>query len=142
MYPSLTTGPDGFGLMSYLEVLDFEPPSGFIRFVKCVDATCSNAVTVGTLGEGSISAIAKGADGFGLVAYIQPLDAHDSQLGVAHCTDAACFHPTPEPVERIGEQGLDVSLTIGGDGLGLIAYYDAIHADLKVAHCGNPTCTP
>jgi hypothetical protein len=37
--------------------------------------------------------------------------------------------------------GLDTSVTIGADGLGLISYYDNTNGDLKVAHCSDITCT-
>jgi hypothetical protein len=30
---------------------------------------------------------------------------------------------------------------MGGDGLGLIGYYDSTNADLKVAHCNDAACT-
>jgi hypothetical protein len=37
--------------------------------------------------------------------------------------------------------GLDTSVTIGADGLGLISYYDSTNSDLKVAHCSDTNCT-
>jgi Calx-beta domain len=37
--------------------------------------------------------------------------------------------------------GRAASVTIGADGLGLIAYYDEANGDLKVAHCSNAACT-
>ncbi len=40
-----------------------------------------------------------------------------------------------------GITGVDTSVTIGVDGLGLISYYDASKGVLKVAHCHNPACT-
>jgi Calx-beta domain len=37
--------------------------------------------------------------------------------------------------------GLYASVTVGSDGLGLIAYYDQLSADLRVAHCSNTACS-
>ena len=37
--------------------------------------------------------------------------------------------------------GHDTSVTIGGDGLGLISYHDSTNGTLKVAHCSNRLCT-
>ena len=41
----------------------------------------------------------------------------------------------------MGDVGLNTSITIGSDGLGLISYYDETNGDLKVAHCSNTNCT-
>jgi hypothetical protein len=40
-----------------------------------------------------------------------------------------------------GDVGSDTSLTIGTDGLGLIAYADRTNSDLKIAHCYDVNCS-
>lgn len=35
-----------------------------------------------------------------------------------------------------------VSMAISTDGLPIIAYYDSVNGDLKVAHCANRFCMP
>src|SRR6266700_2675732 len=45
-----------------------------------------------------------------------------------------CSRTRPPPTAKS-------ALAIGTDGLGVIAYYDATNADLKVAHCSNIDCT-
>jgi hypothetical protein len=44
-------------------------------------------------------------------------------------------------LDRDGDVGMHSSVTIGADGLGLISYYDATNADLKVAHCSDAACS-
>ena len=47
----------------------------------------------------------------------------------------------PSTLDQTGDVGLTPSMTIGSDGLGLIAYYDNTNDDLKVAHCSDAACT-
>jgi hypothetical protein len=49
--------------------------------------------------------------------------------------------PTITPLDLTGLVGLHTSITIGADGLGLIAYHDLTNGGLKVAHCSNVNCT-
>jgi hypothetical protein len=53
-----------------------------------------------------------------------------------------CSGPLQDPVtiETSPFITYPASITIGGDGLGVISYYDATNADLKVAHCGDSQC--
>ena len=44
-------------------------------------------------------------------------------------------------ITELDTVGTDSSIAIGGDGLGLISYYDQVNSDLKVAHCENINCT-
>ena len=44
-------------------------------------------------------------------------------------------------LDSTGYVGQSPSVTVGTDGFGLISYYDATNADLKVAHCTNAACT-
>jgi hypothetical protein len=48
---------------------------------------------------------------------------------------------TISSVDTAGNVGIDTSLTIGADGLGLISYQDATNMELKVAHCSNIDCS-
>jgi hypothetical protein len=59
---------------------------------------------------------------------------------VAHCENPACTTATISTLEW-GNVGYYASATIGGDGLGLIAYYDSDNRTLKIAHCSNLACT-
>jgi hypothetical protein len=86
------------------------------------------------------TSITVGSDGLGLVTY-----RSESALALkaAHCRDIACSTATVSTVDFDpgGDVGADPSITIGSDGLGLIAYRDAANADLKVAHCDDVLCS-
>jgi predicted regulator of Ras-like GTPase activity (Roadblock/LC7/MglB family) len=44
-------------------------------------------------------------------------------------------------LDSAGDVGVDTSVTVGADGLGLISYYDFDNRDLKVAHCADVACS-
>ena len=136
-YTSITIGADGLGLISYQDLTTQD-----LKVAHCSDAECTSA-TITTLdstgGVGSYTAITTGADGLGLISYYD--DFPNGDLKVAHCGNAACTSATITILDTEGLVGLDTSITIGGDGLGLISYYATPNADLKVAHCSNATCT-
>src|SRR5687767_2397698 len=44
-------------------------------------------------------------------------------------------------IDTAGDVGTHTSITIGADGLALIAYHDVTNGDLKVAHCSDLTCS-
>jgi hypothetical protein len=83
-------------------------------------------------------AIARGADGFGLIVYWE--SALDD-LKAAHCNDLECTTATFSTVDATGDVGRDPSVAIGTDGLPIISYFDETNGDLKVAHCDDPGCS-
>lgn len=83
---------------------------------------------------GRDSSNAMGLDHLGLVSY-----ATDSGLVVAHCESYFCTGTTTKLIDS--GSFANTSITIGGDGLGVISYYDSVNKNLKVAHCSNLTCT-
>jgi hypothetical protein len=44
-------------------------------------------------------------------------------------------------VDSAGDVGNQNAITIAGDGLPLVAYYDATNLSLKTLKCGNPSCS-
>ncbi len=88
---------------------------------------------------GKFSALTIGADGLGLVSY---LDSGNNGLAVLHCGNAPCNAGNTTTVvddsASVGYYG--TSITIGADGLGLIAYHDLTNSALKVLHCGDIAC--
>jgi hypothetical protein len=132
---SITTGPDGLGLISYTDRY-----YGWLKVAHCSNAECSTATSsilpdvVSALGPGT--SITVGTDGLGLISYLGGY-----HLKVAHCSDAECTDATTSTVDTASQVGFESSITVGADGLGLISYYDADAGNLKVAHCSNTACS-
>jgi len=140
---SITIGTDGFPVISYFD--DF--PNNDLKVAHCTNTSCSTfdpptAVDF-TDSVGRESSITIGTDGFPVVSY---LDSTNTALKVAHCTNTSCSTSTTTTVESTGDVGEDTSITIGTDGFPVISYRDNTSPDtifngLKVAHCGNASCS-
>jgi hypothetical protein len=128
---SITTGPDGFGLISY------QTPSG-VKVAHCLNATCSSSNINLVNGSGSASSITIGSDGLGLVSVYAP---SGGDLYVMHCNNADCSAPSAATPDTGGDVGNYNSITIGPDGLGLVVYYDTTNGNLKLVHCANTSCS-
>ena len=59
------------------------------------------------------------------------------------CAEAVALAPpySLTALDTVGNVGYFTSIAIGGDGLGLISYWDNTNGDLKVAHCANVACS-
>jgi hypothetical protein len=96
--------------------------------------------TIDSTGDvGLFASSAIGADGLGLISYI---DSTNGDLKVAHCSNTNCTTATIIALDETGVVGRDTSITIGADGLGLISYRETTNGALKVAHCENAFCSP
>jgi Collagen triple helix repeat (20 copies) len=134
-YSSIAIGSDGLPLISY---------DGWyrLRVAHCSDLACTAATT--TTVEPSdapetFSSVAIGSDGLGLIAY-----SHSSvgNLKVAHCSNLACSSSTLSTLGSDQHFAFEeLSVTIGSDGLGLIAFTDPKGLLAKVAHCENVACS-
>lgn len=135
---SISIGADGLPVISYRD-----GNFGDLKVAHCGNASCSagNTITsvdtVGNVGKGT--SITIGADGLPVISYY---DATNFDLKVAHCGNALCSAAnTITSVDTAGDVGYHTSLSIGADGLPVISYYDNINGDLKMAHCGNVSCS-
>ena len=65
---------------------------------------------------------------------------------MAHCSNITCgaaqVTTLDLPTAETQDVGQYSSITIGGDGLGLMSYYDFSNQDLKLARCSNLLCVP
>lgn len=132
---SATVGADGLPFVTYY--------GGGLKVVHCGNAACSSGNTVSTVDGGAdvdwATSVTVGADGLPFISYT---DFTDRDLKVVHCGNVSCSAGNSlTTVDSIGWVGLDSSVTIGADGLPVISYYDDTNSYLKVAHCGNASCS-
>jgi hypothetical protein len=134
-YSSIAIGADGLPLVSF---------DGWyrLRVAHCDDLACRSATTTtvhdNTAPE-TYSAVAIGSDGLGLIAFTL---GSVSDLEVAHCSNLACSASTISDLSTGEDFAFDqLSLTIGADGLGLIAFSDPKGLIPKVAHCEDIECS-
>jgi hypothetical protein len=137
-YSSLAIGADGLPLVSYLDNTNVD-----LKVAHCADLACASSTSTTLASSGNVglyTSLTIGSDGLGLVSF---RDASAATLDVAHCSNLACSSATVSTVDASGIEGEYSAITLGVDGLGVISYYDGsgLNQDLKVAHCGNVTCT-
>jgi len=128
---SIMIGTDGLPVISYFA-------SG-LKVAHCGNASCSsgNTLTSVDTADGSKTSITIGTDGLPVISY-----SGNSNLKVAHCGNAFCSSGnTLTTVDNAGIVGDGTSITIGTDGLPIVSYRDTTNRDLKVAHCGNVSCS-
>jgi len=130
---AITIGADGLPLILYRE-------SDLLTIVHCKDITCSEFtdthIFVSTNHEVSI---AIGVDGLPILSYCTE---EGNNLKVTHCGSFNCSWGNSDTiVDSTGSACRFNSITIGGDGMPVISYYDETNKDLKVAHCGDITCS-
>jgi len=140
---SITIGTDGFPIISYLD-----STNGDLKVVHCLNVSCSGIegvgfetpTTVDNTNVGEESSITIGIDGLPVISYY---DLANTALKVAHCSNASCSSGSPVViiVDNAADVGLDTSITIGINGFPIISYRDNTGTGLKVAHCGNASCS-
>jgi hypothetical protein len=136
---SITIGADGFPVISYSDYTN-----GHLKVAKCSNASCSSGKTITTVDStgsvGEFTSITIGADGFPVISYSDYATNYD--LKVAKCINAACSgSSTISTVDSTVFVGRYTSITIGADGFPVISYYDNANGGLKVAKCGNASCS-
>jgi hypothetical protein len=135
-------GADGLGLISYKDVTNSDLKVAHCNNTACTSAGLSTVDNTTLHDLGVNSSVTIGADGLGLISYgdnDQLTGMYD--LKVAHCSNAACTSASLHTLDSPDSVGLNTSVTIGADGLGLISYQDFTNKDLKVAHCNDIACT-
>jgi hypothetical protein len=133
-FSSLAVGPDGFPKLSYA--------GGDMMFVSCDDSDCEfHSENRIDMGEFTWTSLAYAPDGFPVMAFA---DSGMDMYYYGRCFDATCsisgsgdiyWDPTSSDSAR------EVSLTIGYDGLPIVAFYHANTRDLVVRHCDDLNCS-
>lgn len=96
--------------------------------------------TVDVVGRtGLYSSMALDASGNPVISYY---DRIRFALRLVHCNDADCAgqDETPLTVDATSATGQYTSLVLDASGNPVIAYYDTINDDLRLAHRNNPGC--
>ena len=134
---SLTIGTDGLPVMSY-----FDQTNETLKVAHCNDAPCSSA-TLTKIGPTAVdigaTSIAIGVDGLPIIAFY---DIRAGDLWTIHCANTACTSSTSATKLRsLGDVGDSASITIGLDGMPIIAYVDSTNFSNYVDRCTNMSCT-
>lgn len=121
-------------------VVVYTQADGDLYLARCADTTCSSVGNISLLTVGNDASIVVGSSGFPIVAYHQPVGL---DLRVAACNDANCGSLTQSTIDhQTGiTTGQDTAIALGLDGNPVIAYLDLTNVDLRVARCGNATCS-
>ena len=136
--PSVAIGRDGLPLVSFYR---HAGSTSYLVVGHCLNIYCSDLATKvvdnSSTHTGWWSSIAIGADGFGVISY---MDRTNLNLVVAHCTNLACSSVSHVTLDEFGDVGSTTSIAIGSDGLPLVSYADSTNQALKVAHCADAAC--
>ena len=138
LYSSIIIGTDELPVLAYYDQTNHD-----LKVAKCTNAACSSGTifsSVDSTGDvGTGSSITIGTDGLPVISYY---DTTNADLKVAKCANIACSGiNTITTVDSTGDVGLYSSITIGTDGWPVISYFDRTSGRLKVAKCGNTSCT-
>lgn len=136
---AIAIGSDGLPLISY-----YDSTANTLKVAHCSDVACATPATLTVVDNpandvGAYTSIAIGADGLAVISYH---DATAGALKVAKCTNTACTAaPILSTVDNPANQvGFGTAITIGADGLPMIAYFDVTASALRYVKCGTRSC--
>jgi hypothetical protein len=135
-HTSIAVPADGHPVISY-----FDDVENDLKILKCGNAACTSgntATTVDSAGfAGTFSSLSVPADGLPVVSYF------GNALKVLKCGNASCS--SGNAITSVDSHGATLggytSLFVPADGLPVIGYRDMTNGDLRVAKCGNASCS-
>jgi hypothetical protein len=135
---ALAIGADGLPIISY-----YDGTNRDLKVAHCGDLACASGNTLTTVDAadtvGEYSSVAIGLDGLPVISY---RDQTNLSLKVAHCGNAECSAGNSIVTVDDGGMGASTSdIEVAADGMPIISYWNSQNMDLRVAHCGNLTCS-
>ncbi|MFN7161311.1 MAG: LamG-like jellyroll fold domain-containing protein [Candidatus Gracilibacteria bacterium] len=149
--PTLTTIASSSSIGSYkIDVvlgLDNLPRILYVRsdanmfHIRCTNVSCSTNVVsqVSGISRGVFARLAMGLDGNSKIAFYN-IDTSGRPY-YAQCHNINCSSASQAEVEAANGYGYYMNIAIGTDGLGRLAYQDAVNEDLKFVRCTNASCS-
>jgi hypothetical protein len=145
-FASLTIGTDGLPIVVFRNDYNAD-----LTVIKCNKPDCSNTSAniksvINNIGQ--YPSITIGSDGLPIIAFY---DGNAKDLIVIKCSKIDCSSTTTNSKITVDSSGTDdigkyPSITIGSDGLPIIAYMQYYQGNnqnrLRVAKCGNDRCLP
>lgn len=137
--PSMAVGADGLVVIAH-GARPFSGPA--VRVTHCGNLQCNsgNVSQFVSLRGSDFPSLAIGSDGFPVVSHYNDTSR---SLHVVHCTTVTCSG-ADEVVQLDGtlnDVGSYNAIAVGADGLPIISYRHASAGAVRVAHCGNRSCT-
>jgi hypothetical protein len=115
----------------------------YMNTIHCNDPVCStNTNTSFGIGpSGTEPSVTIGSDGFPIIASHTAVNG--GRLNIRRCTNLTCTSSDPLGGNEFATGPVTgPSITIGADGLPIIAYRRAATGDLHVLHCDDIACAP
>lgn len=142
---SVFVGSDGLPIIVYVS-----PQERKLKIAKCGNAACSSGNTITTIDPGGMEgssiksydspSMSMGSDGRAVISYLET--GQNYKLKVIKCGNSACNSGNVTTVVDGSGVSEFNSLTLGSDGLPIIAYQDwDPNRVLKVLKCGNAACS-
>ncbi len=134
---AMTTGADGLALVIYHRFSD-----NTLVIAHCTDLACSATTTTPIHPAAGDPSIAIGSDGLALFTYdLVGGGGTSAVLHIAHCNDIPCSSFTTITPDPPGYVPYPSPVTIGADGLALVAYGDWNAGTENVARCADFACS-
>jgi len=136
-YSSLALNSSGYPVVAY-----YDADNGDLKLVVCSDSTCvaKAVVTVDSTGTVGVypSLVLNGSD-YPIISYF---DSTNNHLKLVACGNTTCTSGnTFKTVDSSPNNGTYSSIALNASGNPVISYREYTIGSLKLAICGNSTCT-
>jgi len=112
--------------------------SNSVKILHCGNVNCTagnSIVSAATPNLGAEPSIKLDAAGYPVVSF-----SANGGLAVLHCGNATCTAGNTIVIGDSSASGWDSSLALDASGNPVVSYYNANDKNLKVLHCGTPSC--